>query len=130
MWETPFSLPIGEHWDSVNKNGDMWSTDMNSFNHYAYGSVCDWLFGDVLGIKIADNGAAYTKIELAPLADKRLGFAEGSIDTRSGKIFVCWRYIGDKIRYEFIIPDEITAKIRLSDGFERIVKGGSYVIIR
>ena len=121
---------IWEHWDSINEQGEMWSTRMNSFNHYAYGSVFDWVYGDMLGIKICDDGAAYTKIELAPLTDKRIGFAEGSIETRLGKVASSWRYIGDKVRYEFTVPENTVATIKLAGGFERTVGGGTYVIVR
>ena len=121
---------IWEHWDSIDEDYNMWSTDMNSFNHYAYGSVCDWIFGDMLGIKIAEDGAAYSKVEIAPLTDKRIGFAEGSIDTRSGKIFVSWRYIGDKVRYEIIVPENVEAKINISGVPEKTVKGGAYTIVK
>ena len=121
---------IWEHWDSMNEKGEMWSTRMNSFNHYAYGSVFDWIYGDMLGIKVCDDGAAYTKVVFAPLTDKRIGFAEGSIETRQGKIASSWRYIGDKVRYEFTVPENTVATIKLAGGFERTVSGGTYVIVR
>ncbi len=121
---------IWEHWDSVDENGKMWSTDMNSFNHYAYGSVFDWVFGDMLGIKVDDDGAAYTKITIAPLTDKRIGFAEGSIDTRSGEVFVSWRYIGDKVRYDLRIPENTVATLKIKGHGIRTLKGGSYTIIK
>jgi alpha-L-rhamnosidase len=121
---------IWEHWDSVDENGKMWSTDMNSFNHYAYGSVFDWVFGDMLGIKVDDDGAAYEKITIAPLTDKRIGFAEGSIDTRNGEIFVSWRYIGDKVRYDIRIPENTVASFKIKGHGIRTLGGGSYTIIK
>ena len=121
---------IWEHWDSINENGDMWSTDMNSFNHYAYGSVFDWIYGDMLGIKVCDDGAGYKKIILAPLADKRIGYASGSINTRNGRVCSSWRYVGDKVRYEFEIPENTIATIRIPGMPERVVKGGKYTILR
>ena len=36
---------IWEHWDGIKPDGSMWSPDMNSFNHYAYGAIADWLYG-------------------------------------------------------------------------------------
>ena len=42
---------IWEHWDGIMENGDFWSTDMNSFNHYAYGSVADWVYEKAAGIR-------------------------------------------------------------------------------
>lgn len=121
---------IWEHWDSINEKGEMWSTRMNSFNHYAYGSVFDWVYGDMLGIKICDDGAGYTKVELAPHTDKRIGFAEGSIDTVSGKVSSSWRYIGDKIRYEFTVPENTVATLKLEGDKDRVLSGGTYVIVK
>ena len=121
---------IWEHWDSVDENGNMWSTNMNSFNHYAYGSVFDWVYGNMLGIKICDDGAAYTKIELSPLTDKRIGFAEGSIETRQGRVASAWRYIGDKVRYEFEIPENTMATIKINGSPDKTVKGGRYVFVK
>ncbi len=130
-----FSVNMGattvwEHWDSVDENGKMWSTDMNSFNHYAYGSVFDWVYGDMLGIKIDDDGAAYTKLTISPLTDKRIGFAEGSIETRQGKVSSSWRYIGDKVRYEFEIPENTRATIKISGMPDKTVSGGRYTIVK
>jgi len=130
-----FSVNMGattvwEHWDSVDENGKMWSTDMNSFNHYAYGSVFDWVYGDMLGIKIDDDGAAYTKLTIAPLTDKRIGFAEGSIETRQGRVSSSWRYIGDKVRYEFEIPENTRATIKINGMPDRTVLGGHYTIVK
>ena len=121
---------IWEHWDSINDDGDMWDAGANSFNHYAYGSVFDWMFGDMLGIKVCEDGAGYEKIEIAPLPDKRIGFAEGSIESRHGKISVAWRYIGDDVRYEIDIPEGVSATLKLSGMKEKILCGGRYTIIK
>lgn len=121
---------IWEHWDSINDEGDMWDVEMNSFNHYAYGSVFDWMFGDMLGIKICDDGAAYTKIEIEPLTDKRIGFAEGAIDSRSGEIAVSWRYIGEKVRYDITIPENTEATLKIKGMSPKVIKGGSYTIVK
>ena len=42
---------IWEHWDGIREDGSVWDKDMNSYNHYAYGAVGDWLFGACAGIK-------------------------------------------------------------------------------
>ena len=40
-----------EHWNGIKEDGTFWSSDMNSFNHYAYGAVGDWLYGVAAGIR-------------------------------------------------------------------------------
>ena len=55
-----------EHWNSLKEDGSFWSTDMNSFNHYAYGAVFDWIFGVACGIKPCADAPGYEKILIAP----------------------------------------------------------------
>lgn len=68
-----FSVSLGattmwEHWDGINENGDVWSKDMNSFNHYAYGAVGDWIYGKACGIQIPEDGAGFAKVRVGAVA--------------------------------------------------------------
>jgi alpha-L-rhamnosidase len=88
------------------------------------------MFGAMLGIDVdvQGGGAGYKKIIYAPLCDKRIGFAEGSIDSRAGKIEASWRYLPDgRIRYELTLPENTEAKIRIPGIKEQTLLGGSYV---
>ncbi|MDD6763110.1 MAG: family 78 glycoside hydrolase catalytic domain [Clostridiales bacterium] len=118
---------IWEHWDGIKEDGSMWSADMNSFNHYAYGAVFDWIFGVSAGIKVKDNGAGYKAITIEPNPDERLGFADTAIDTRQGKIRVMWRYMEEFIRYEIEIPNGTTADLSLPDSKKHCLCGGKYI---
>ena len=113
-----------EHWDSLKEDGTFWSTDMNSFNHYAYGAVFDWIFGVAAGIRPAAPG--YTEVSLSPHPDRRLGFADASIETRQGLVRVHWYYKGDAVYYEFEIPQGVTAHVRLPSGHTETLPGGSW----
>ena len=115
-----------EHWNSIKEDGSFWSDAMNSFNHYAYGCVGDWMYSKICGVDINEGGAGYTKIILAPKPIKRLGFARCSIDTVSGEIESAWYYSSDAIHYEFRVPAGVSAKIILPDGRAYAVGGGSY----
>ena len=114
-----------EHWNSIKEDGSFWSTDMNSFNHYAYGAVFDWIFGVSAGIK--PLAPAYKEILLAPHPDKKLGFADTSYESRSGLIRSYWCYKDDAIHYEFEVPQGVTAHIELPSGKREIVTGGKYL---
>lgn len=118
---------IWEHWDSQKEDGSFWSDDMNSFNHYAYGSVYDWIFGVALGIRVDEDGAGYRKVTVAPVPDRRLGFAKGSIETAGGKLSVYWRCLEDRVRYEVEIPAGTTATLCLPGRKPRTVGPGSFV---
>ena len=115
---TKGATTIWEHWDGVKPDGSFWSKDMNSYNHYAYGAVVDWLYEVSAGIKIQND-----RIIIKPIPDKRLSYACGSIDSVYGKISSKWTVENDVISYEIEIPAEATVII---NGNEQILPKGSY----
>ena len=114
---------IWEHWDGIMEDGSFWSADMNSFNHYAYGSVADWVYEAAAGITPLEPG--FARVRVAPQPDRRLGWLDVSIDTRQGTVRSCWRYEEDKIRFEIDTPVETQVVIA---GKEQTVPAGSYVL--
>jgi len=119
---------IWEHWDSIREDGSFWSTDMNSFNHYAYGCVYDWIFGVCAGVKACEEGAGYKKITVEPHTDPRLGFINCSLKTQNGTIRSSWRYLADgTVRFEYEIPNGTTAELTLPNGERHTLTGGEYV---
>lgn len=113
-----FSVKMGattiwEHWDSVREDGTMWSTSMNSFNHYAYGSVADWLYGDAAGIKIDESKPAFEHIVFAPVTDGRLTYVKASIESRKGLVKSEWKTENGKTEYEFTVPEGAAATVIL-----------------
>ncbi|MBQ9760261.1 MAG: family 78 glycoside hydrolase catalytic domain [Clostridia bacterium] len=113
-----------EHWNSRKEDGTFWSTDMNSFNHYAYGAVYDWIFGVACGIK--PLSPAYREVSIAPQPNKCLGFADTSIDTALGTLRAHWYYKGDDVYYEFEIPAGMTAHVTLPSGYKTLLTGGTF----
>ena len=118
-----------EHWDGVNENGDFWSAGMNSFNHYAYGAVFDWIFENSAGISTSEDKPGYRHILIKPIPDKRLKFVDSSIMSRAGLVESKWKITGEDVRFEFNIPEKSTATIQLPSGKENEVSGGKYVFI-
>ena len=116
---------IWEHWDGMKEDGSFWSTDMNSFNHYAYGACASWFYRTICGIRA--KAPAYKEIELCPIPSERLGHARASIDTRSGRIVSEWVYEKDCIRYSFEIPDGVHAYVSV-DGVTKECNGGSFTM--
>ena len=115
---------IWEHWDGINDDGKMWSSDMNSYNHYAYGSVIDWIYTVAAGIRADEKYAGFEKAVIAPVPDKQLGWIDVSYDTPRGTITSKWTYEGDTVRYEISTPVKSTVVI---DGKEYYVDKGSYI---
>lgn len=112
---------IWEHWDGIMQDGSFWSTDMNSFNHYAYGSVADWLYEEAAGIRPIKPG--FAEIEISPKPDPRLGWLSASIETRQGLVSSKWLWQSEGVQYEITTPSP--AKIIIG-GKEHEVCPGSY----
>ena len=103
---TKDATTIWEHWDGIMENGDFWSPDMNSFNHYAYGAVADWVYSNAAGIKYVEDAPGYEKVVIAPMPDVRLDWLKASLETRHGLITSEWRKQGDLWRYDITTPVE------------------------
>lgn len=117
-----------EHWDGINAEGDMWNVRMNSFNHYAYGAVAEWVYEVSAGITQEKDSAGFEKPIIAPHPDKRLGWLEGKYATKNGEIVSKWTYTQDGlIRYDITVPT--TSKI-IIDGDEKVVEKGSYTFVK
>ena len=96
---------------------------MNSFNHYAYGSVASWMYGTAAGIVCDENSPAYKHFYIRPIPDARLGYAKARVDSRNGTIVSEWIYEGDKIRYNFVIPKGTTATVQIGGKTEELGEG-------
>ncbi len=115
-----------EHWNSLKEDGTFWSTSMNSFNHYAYGAVYDWIFGVSVGIKPIAHAPAYREINIAPHPSRALGFVDASINSRHGFIRVHWYYKNDVVYYELEIPSGVIAHLMLPSGYHADLTAGIY----
>ena len=112
---------IWEHWDGKNEKGEFWSKDMNSFNHYAYGSVADWVYEEACGIKPLLPG--FEMVEIAPKPTNKLEFLSASLETKHGRIFSKWYIKNGKTCYEIETP--VKARI-IINGKVRTVNKGHY----
>jgi alpha-L-rhamnosidase len=97
---------------------------MNSYNHYAYGSVIDWIYTAAAGIKPLEDYPGFEQVKIAPMPDKRLKWLSVSFETKYGAIRVKWIYKDKAIRYEITTPSPTSIVI---DGKEKSVKPGSYI---
>ena len=128
-----FSVKMGattiwEHWDSVREDGTMWSTSMNSFNHYAYGSVADWLYGDAAGIKLDEKCPGFEHVIFAPLTDSRLTYVKASIDSRKGLVKSEWKTENGKTVYTFTVPEGVDATVILGGEETKIGAGVTEIV--
>ncbi len=101
---TKGATTIWEHWDGIKPDGSMWSADMNSYNHYAYGAVGDWMCGVMAGINTDENAPGFRHIIFRPQTDDRIDFVEASIDTAYGTVKSEWKKADGKVVYTFTVP--------------------------
>lgn len=121
---TKGATTIWEHWDGIMPDGNFWSSDMNSYNHYAYGAVADWVYSAAAGINTVEDAPGYEKIIIKPTPDVRLDWLKASLETRHGLVSSKWEKQENNFwRYDIVTPSETT--IIIGDK-EYQVKPGSY----
>ncbi|MBE5769020.1 MAG: alfa-L-rhamnosidase [Clostridiales bacterium] len=123
---TKGATTIWEHWDGVMPDGNFWSAEMNSFNHYAYGSVMDWVYGVAAGIQVCENAPGYARIRIAPHPTDKLDWLEAAIQTRHGLVSSKWTKTADGWRYDITTPVDTELVL---DGKTRVLTPGSHVLI-
>lgn len=107
---------IWERWDSVLPNGKISGTDMNSLNHYAYGSIAEWMYRNMAGINPLEDSPGFRHIKLAPLPDYRFKYVDASYNSPVGLYKSKWNISEDgKLTFEFNIPFNATATAILPD---------------
>ncbi len=116
-----------ERWDALRPDGTVNETKMNgdnmvSFNHYSFGSVGEFYYRYILGIRPLLPG--YERIQIRPFTDGRIGAAEGSYKSRAGEIKVAWRLEDGRMELSVTTPRE--TEVMLPDGRRETVGGGEY----
>lgn len=110
---------IWERWDGIKPDGSFQTPAMNSYNHYAYGAIGDWMYKNICGIQAGAPG--YKKIVIKPTIGGGLSSAEGSYDSEYGIVRSKWSIEGNKFRLAVTIPPNTTAEVYVPDS-----KGQSY----
>jgi alpha-L-rhamnosidase len=94
-------------------NGDQMRDDpsMNSYNHYAYGAVADWIYRYAAGIDTVATEPGFHVIRLHPNFDKRLGSLDFSYESSYGMIQSAWIVTGDHVKWNLTIPPNATGRL-------------------
>ena len=107
---------IWEHWDSILPNGKINGTKMNSLNHYAYGSIVEWMYKCMAGINFVEDNPGFREAILSPKIDKRLEYIKAHYNSVVGVYKSEWKFVENKkVIFYFEIPFNATATIILSD---------------
>ncbi|MDE7386274.1 MAG: glycoside hydrolase family 78 protein [Muribaculaceae bacterium] len=120
---------IWERWNSYMLDKGMGPQGMNSFNHYAYGCVAEWMWETMAGISSDTSAPGFKRIIMKPVPDKRLGHVNARYNSAAGVIESNWRYEGDKWIWEFTIPEGAVAEVTLPDGSDAVeYTAGTYKV--
>ena len=122
------STTIWERWNLLNKDGTLSSSDKNtnsnSFNHYAYGSVCEAIYSRIAGLKNLSPG--WKKVLIKPKINYHMKKMEFSYESVSGKYEIFWRWVDKKFNLDVNIPFGAGAEIVLPNDEKYHVNEGKY----
>ena len=120
---------IWERWNSYMKESGMGPNGMNSFNHYAYGAVCQWIWQTCAGIASDPVQPGFKHIIMKPVPDRRLGRLDAIFPSVAGIIESHWRYEGKDWVWTFTIPKGSTASVTLPGAHEsKEYESGTYTL--
>jgi alpha-L-rhamnosidase len=112
-------------WERWNGDQMMGDPSMNSYNHYAYGAVAEWLYRYAAGIDESAEDPGFHRIILHPQFDAALGEARATYDSPYGPITSNWKVDGHSIQWDVVIPPNTSGLIYLPGGAgTRIREGG------
>jgi len=106
---TQGATTMWERWNSYTQEHGFNTPQMNSFNHYAYGAVSEWIFTTLAGIDT--DGPGFKKIIIRPRPGGGITYAKASYDSIRGKITTHWRIQGSRFQLELTIPANTTATV-------------------
>ncbi len=104
---------IWERWDGEKPDSTFENPGMNSFNHYAYGAIGDWMYRKMVGLDTYEDGVGYRHIQIQPHPGGGLSYASASLDTYYGKVSNSWKIENHRIVMDVAIPANTRATIYL-----------------
>ncbi len=118
---------IWERWNSIMPDGSFGPVEMNSFNHYAYGAVGEWMYRTMAGVSALEPG--YRKVLVAPQAGAGIDWTDFSLDTPYGTVVTSWKTSASGVmKLDVTVPANTTAEIRIPTSSRwAITEGGKPV---
>ena len=117
---------IWERWDGWMADKGFQDVGMNSFNHYSFGSVGEWLQRYVAGIDTDPARPGYAHLQLQPRPSHRLPSASAAFETGHGRITSAWTLAGETFQWSITVPPNVTATATLPDGAVHEIGSGDY----
>ncbi|HEY8575383.1 MAG TPA: family 78 glycoside hydrolase catalytic domain [Devosia sp.] len=111
---------IWERWDGIKADGSIFEPTMNSYNHYAYGAVCQWLFEAVAGFRPDPDQPGFKRIVFEPLIIPSLSPVAAHHDSAAGRVDAQWSVDSGVVTYTFTVPDGSEGELVLPLGATEI----------
>ncbi|CAG7618591.1 Alpha-L-rhamnosidase [Paenibacillus solanacearum] len=103
-----------EHWDGIKPDGSFWSTAMNSYNHYAYGSIGDWMYQVLAGLDTDRETPGYKHLQIRPQTGEGFEWVRATLNTMYGTAASGWSKQPDgRLSVEITVPPNTTASVEL-----------------
>jgi alpha-L-rhamnosidase len=102
---------IWERWDGIKPDGSFQDVGMNSYNHYAYGAIGDWMYQHMAGIQLGEVG--YKKVIFAPKIGGGITSAKATYESPYGTIEADWRFENGQTKATFTVPANASGRIVL-----------------
>jgi alpha-L-rhamnosidase len=117
-----------ERWDGIRPDSTFENAEMNSFNHYAFGAVGDWMYRNIGGLDVDPPGPGYKRSRIAPRPGAGLTSASASLESVYGMLSSAWRLEQGRFVLEVSVPANTTAEVTLWDTRpERVRESGTAV---
>ena len=121
---TQGATTIWERWDGWTEENGFQDKGMNSFNHYAYGSIGSWLYQTVAGIEIDPQRPGYKHSILRPQPGGEMTHAAARLQTPYGKLVSDWRIEDGRFYWQVVVPPNTTATAHLPNGETKELQAG------
>ena len=102
---------IWERWDGIKPDSTFETPGMNSFNHYSYGAIGDWMYRSMAGIDTYEDGPGYKHIKIKPHIGGKFTNVTASVITYYGKVSSAWKVEDNTLEMDVDIPVNTTATI-------------------
>ncbi len=114
---------IWERWDALAPDGTIYDPEMNSYNHYSYGAVCQWLFESVAGLRPDPDLPGFSGLIIDPVIIPELGFMKADHDSPKGLVEAEWSLSGAQVTYRVSLPKGCSAQFVQSGRTNLLLNG-------
>lgn len=119
---------IWERWDGQKPDGTFQTPGMNSFNHYAYGAIGDWMYRVMAGIDTDESAPGYKRIVIKPHVGGNFTHASASLQTYYGEVSSGWKKENNQLVWDVNIPANTTATLYIPAKSAEAVKENNTVL--